>query len=211
MSSTAAPFGLRPIQDRSGNNVCAICYPNGIQSGYATALYQYTPVVLATATINGQSVNTLTVAAVNADFLGSLDGVEWVDSNGRMQFSKMWQASLAPLAGSVWNVYVWDDPRQVFEIQSNGILPIAAQTTAGQPFYGMVGQQADFAATPGSGSSTTQTSSAALDNAQTSSSGQKQLRIINKAFYVDNDWNDAFPIVQVQNARHQYIANKVAV
>lgn len=206
MSAALAPFGLRPISDQSGR-VRARGYQNGVLSGYATNIYQYTPVVLVTSTYN-----TWTIATAAADFGGVFDGVEYTDANGRRQYSKYWPANLAPLttgAPSTWTVWIWDDPRTIFEIQANGALG----EVAGR---GMTGQQVDLLAGTGvagigSGSTVTQLSGAGADASSISPTAQKQLRIIDKARYVDNDWGDAFPILQVQIARHQYIANKVAV
>lgn len=199
MSATLNAFGMRPIYDQSGR-VRARCYQNGIASGYATPIYQYSPVLLVT----GGGFNTYQIATVANDFAGVLDGVEYTDANGRRQYSKYWPAGLTPLAGTTWNVYVWDDPRTIYEIQANGALGEAAGR-------GMAGQQVDFAASIGNGSALTQLSAAGADASSISAVAQKQLRIMDKARYVDNDWGDAFPILQVMIARHQYIANKVAV
>lgn len=203
MSATLAPFGMRPIADQSGR-VRARGYQNGIVSGYATTLYQYSPVLFVTSTYN-----TFNIAGVGADFVGVFDGVEYTDANGRRQYSKMWPAGLTPLAGTNWTVWVWDDPRTIYEIQANGTLGEAAGR-------GIPGQEIELIAGTGvggvgAGSTVTQLSSAAANASAVSSSAQQQLRILDKARYVDNDWGDAFPVLQVQIARHQYIANKVAV
>lgn len=204
MSASLTPFGLRPVQDPSGR-ARARRFQNGIVSGYNTTLYQYTPVALVTSTYN-----TWQLASAGAnDFGGVFGGVEYTDANGRRQFSKMWPANLAPLAGTNWYVYVYDDPRTVFEIQANGALGEAAGR-------GLAGQQLSLIAGAGTGgigvgSNVTQLSSAAADATSITPSAQAQLRILEKAGYVDNDWGDAFPILLVQIARHQYISNKVAV
>lgn len=203
MSATLAPFGLRPAQDQSGR-VRQRRLQNGIISGYASTIYQYTPVLLVTATYN-----TLNVAGAAADFVGSFGGVEYTDGNGRRQFSKYWPAGLIPLAGTTWFVYIWDDPRTIYEIQANGALG----EVAGR---GLAGAQVDLIAGTGTGgvgagSSVTQLSGAAADASSLSTSGQKSLRILEKGTQVDNDWGDAFPILRVQIARHQYISDKVAV
>lgn len=204
MSAALNPFGLRPIYNQSGR-VRARGFQNGVLSGYNTAIYQYTPVVLVTSTYN-----TFQVASAGAnDFVGVFDGVEYTDANGRRQFSKYWPAGLTPLAGTNWTVWVWDDPATIFEIQANGALGEAAGR-------GLAGQQVDLIAGTGTGgigagSTVTQLSGAAADASSLSNNAQKQLRILDKARYVDNDWGDAFTILQVQIARHQYITSKVAV
>lgn len=199
-SASSAGFGMRPTKNMVGR-VRAQRLVNGIASGYNTAIYQYSPVKMVTSS----SVNTLQLAGTTDDLYGVFDGVEYTDSNGRRQYSKYWPAGLTPLAGTTWNVYVWSDPTTIFEIQLN-----AAVTQWGVGLGG-AGQQTDFASNIGAGSSVTQLSSAQADQARLSSSAQRQLRIIDKGDYVDNDWGDAFPILQVQIAQHQLIANKVAV
>lgn len=199
-SAASAGFGLRPTKNMVGR-VRAQRYVNGIASGYNTAIYQYSPVVLVTA----GGVNTFQLAGVGTDFAGVFDGVEYTDANGRRQYSKYWPAGLTPLAGSTWNVYVWTDPTTIYEIQMNGS---SANWGVG---LGGSGQQLNFAANIGAGSSVTQLSSAQADSATLSSNAQKQLRIVDKGDYVDNDWGDAFPILQVTIAQHQFIGNKVAV
>lgn len=204
MSSSLTPFGLRPIYNMNGR-VRARKFQNGIVSAYNTNLFQYTPVALVTSTYN-----TWQLASAGAnDFGGVFAGVEYTDSNGRRQFSKMWPANLAPLAGTTWNVWVWDDPDIVYEVQANGTLGEAAGR-------GMAGQQLDLIAGGGTGgigvgSAVTQLSSAAANASSITPSAQGQLRIMEKAPYVDNDWGDTYPILQVQIARHQYRSNKVAV
>lgn len=205
MSATSAGFGLRPIYDQSGR-VRARAYVNGIVSGYSGGtIYQYMPVKLVTTS----GANRLEVPATTDDIVGVFDGVEYTDSNGRRQYSKYWPSGLTPLSGTSWTVYVWDDPRTIFEVQVN-----AAISNWGT--YGGIGQQIDLASGTGTGgigggSSVTQLSNAQADAARISTSAQRVLRIIDKARYVDNDWGDAYPIVQVQIAQHQYIGNKVAV
>lgn len=186
MSSSAAPFGLRPIYDERGR---ARARPYTITTGYASAIYQYSPVLL-------NSDGTLNIGAANVDLLGSFAGVEYTDANGRRQYSKMWVASQA---GTAIIAYVWDDPGTVFEMQANGSLAVASR-----------GDQADVV-NPSTGSSVTQLSNTSLNSTLAGAGTQKQMRIINKSYYVDNDWGDTYTIVQVMLARHQYISNKVAI
>lgn len=203
MSATSAPFGLRPIYDQSAR-VTPRCYVNGIVSGYAANIFQYSPVKLVTSTYN-----TFQIPGTTDDFCGVLDGIEYTDSNGRRQYSKYWPSGLTPLAGTTWNVYVWDDPRTIFEIQASAALGAA-------PASSVAGQQLDMVSGTGTGgigggSTVTQISSASADAARLSSSAQRQLRIMDISKYVDNAWGDTYPIIQVMIAQHQYIANKVAV
>jgi hypothetical protein len=192
MSASLAPFGLRPIYHPSGVVRPRGLY-QGIATGYATDLYQGTPVLMTTSGV-------LNVAVNGSDMIGVFDGVEYVDSNGRRQYVKRWTASTAP-TGTDWIAYYYEDPAIVYEIQCNGSL---AQTS--------IGDQLNFDATQtaGSGNNTTQLSSAAASSTLAGAAAQGMLRILTLSQYVDNAWGDAFTIVQVQIARHQQVSNKVA-
>lgn len=214
MSATLAPFGLRPIKNQMAQ-VRPRLYRCGILSGYASNLYKGAPVQLVSASVNGVTSNFIRIAAAGAGnaWLGAFDGVEYTDSNGVRKYSQYWPASNTPLSGSFWDVYIWDDPNNVYEIQCNGVL--GTQTTSGQPYYGFQGQQLSFASTIGNGpanNNVSQLSSASADIATlVSSTTQNQMRIVNVGQYVDNNWYDAYPIIQVQNAEHQYVADRLPV
>lgn len=206
MSSSLTPFGLRPISHQGGQ-ARSRGYQNGIVSGYATALYQGTPIKLVTSTYNTWA---LAVAVTANEIGGVFQGVEYTDSNGRRQYSKYWPASLAPLTGTNWTVWVWDDPDTIFEIQANGALG----EVAGR---GMAGAGIDLIAGAGTGgigvgSATTQLSSCAADASSIqTATNSLQLRVIDKARYVDNDWGDTYPILQVQINLHQQRSAHIAV
>lgn len=193
MSTTLAPFGMRPVFHPSGL-VRAHAIPGGITSGYATALYQGTPVTINTS-------GNVVIAANAADFVGCFDGVEYTDSNGRRQFSKYWTASLT---ATDIIAYIYDDPLIVYEMQAEGSL---AQTA--------VGDQANFSTTNpravGDGSTIPGTSTTALSTTLAGAASQGMVRVLDKGRYVDNDWGDTYTIVQVQVARHIYVSNKVAI
>lgn len=193
MSASLFPFGMRPIWTQTGQ-VTPKAYQGGIASAYATAVYRGTPVVLTTS-------GTLNVAANGADMVGVFAGVEYTDSTGRRIYSPSWTASTVATNIIAW---VWDDPRIIFEAQVNGS---AAQTA--------IGDQANFSAvagyTVGAGTAATGISTMALDPTLAGAASQGMLRILDKSLYVDNDWGDAYTIVQVMIARHQYVSNKVAI
>lgn len=186
MSSVAAPFGMRPIYHPSGV-IRANAYT--IASAYGTAIYKGSPVILNT---NG----TVTVGTTAADILGVFAGVQYLDSTGKPVYSPNWVASTT---ATDIVAFVYDDPAIVYEIQSNGSI---AQTA--------VGDQADFV-NPGTGSTSTGLSSAAISSTLAGAGVQAQLRIEGFSGYPDNAAGDAFTIVQVQIARSQYISNKVAI
>jgi hypothetical protein len=182
MSSTSAPFGLRPVNHPSGQ-VRPVAMT--ILTGYATAIYQNQPVKIHTD-------GNINAAAVGDRFIGTFQGVEWTDANGRRQVAKNWTASTA---GTDIVAYVTLDPAIIYEIQSNAALTLAD-----------VGEQFDFSTA--SGSTTTGLSSQTLDVA--SSAANASLRLIGITPGADNAWGDTYVIAQVQISEHQLVADVAA-
>ena len=85
MSSTSAPFGLRPAYHPSGLDR-AQALAGGIASGYASNILKGQPVKLVTAGV-------LNVAAAGDAFQGAIDGVQWTDTTGRARVSNYWPAN----------------------------------------------------------------------------------------------------------------------
>lgn len=197
MASTLNGYGMIPKYSLGGI-IRPRAYLSGIASGYSTALYKYQPVTL-------NSSGNIVAAAVNADFIGVFAGWEGMDSTGKWWTINNWSANQTYAATEAMYAYIWDDPNIVYRIQADATL---AQSNGGQ---------VDFTtATIGSGNATTGYSSATANASSLSTSGQKQLRIIELAPNYNtipggNAWGDAFPDIDVQIARHQYVANKVAV
>ena len=184
MSATSAPFGLRPAFHPTGLDR-AQALANVIESGYAANIYKGQAVKLTAAS------GYIVVASAGDPFLGVFDGVEWTDTTGRRRVSNYWPTGTAYQAGSLI-AYVWTDPQVVYEIQATGSI---AQTAIGAEF--------DISnATVGS--STTGLSQCTMDTTAASANNSKQLRVVNIAPYPGNDWGDAFTIVRVQIAEHQY-------
>lgn len=186
MSDVSAPFGFRPAYHPMGFDR-ANKYT--IASSYGTAIYKGGPVILNT---NG----TIVVGTAAADLLGIFVGCEYTDNTGKRNVSPFWPAGQVATDIVAW---VIDDPDVVYEVQANG--PVA-QTA--------IGDQADVV-NVGAGSTQTGLSSAGLSSTLAGAGVQAQFRIIGFGQYVDNLPGDAFTIVQVQLARHQFVANKVAV
>ena len=193
MSSTSAPFGLNPIRHINGKFLPAPrVMADGIASGYGSAIYYGSPVMLNT---NG----TLTIATTAADIIGVFAGCQFVPTAGGMMTpSKNWVASTTYVAGTM-QAFVWDDPNIIYEIQSNGSIAATA-----------VGDQADFV-NPGNGSSTLGTSTAAISSTLAGAGVQAQLRIVGLSQKIDNAFGDSYTIVEAMIARHQYVSNKVAI
>ncbi len=199
MSATNAPFGLRPVYSPMGY-IRGDAIPAGIGSAYGTNIFQGSPVQMSTSgTIIALGTNS---ATATGDFIGAFQGVEYIDTTGKPTVSNFWPASTA---GTIQYAYVagYKDPTMVFEIQADGSV---AQTA--------VGDQAAFTLadlTTVAGSTATGLSTARMSSTLKGAGTQGQLSIIGKSLSVDNDWGDAFTVVQVRIAQHQTVASKVAI
>ena len=188
MTATAAPFGLRPAMHGSGG----VLRPSrrSIATGYTTALYKGSPVLIA-------ADGTVNLAVANS---GRIDGVfvgcEYTDSTGKRNVSNFW-----PGTSGNSNIVAWiiDDPTAIFDIQPHGTL--AASAMAGG--HGV-------SASPGSGSTSTGLSTASLDTA-TAGTTSKQLIVVDLAAAEDNAWGDSFTIVRVKLANSVFAAAVTAI
>jgi hypothetical protein len=185
MSAVSAPFGLRPSFHPSGLDR-AIALANGIASTYNTGILKGQPVALNT---NGNIV----AATAGSAYQGAFAGHEWTDVSGRRQISNQWVANTAYVTGSEVTYY-YSDPNIVYDIQANGSL---AQTS--------IGDQSNFASIT-AGSTTTGLSQCMISTSLAGSGAVGDMRIIGLTPAVDNDWGDAFTVVQVQVSRSQFVA-----
>lgn len=183
MSSTNAPFGLRPAFHPSGLDR-AQALAGGIASGYSTAILKGQPVKYVTA-------GTINVAAAGDAFVGAFAGVEWTDTTGRRHVSNYWPASTAYQTGSCV-AYFYADQNIVYEVQTDGTM---AQTA--------IGDEADLSNTT-DGSTTTGLSAATLSATLAGAGNTAQCRILDIAPYVDNNWGDNYVIVRVNIAKYQF-------
>jgi len=185
MSTTSQPFGLRPAYSPSG-----VVRPTAyaIATGYASNILQNQPVKIGTD-------GNIQAAAIGDRFVGTFQGVEFTDSDGRRRVSNKWTASTA---ATDIVAYVTLDPTIVYEIQANGSIAVTD-----------IGKQADFT-TITAGSTVTGLSALMLDTATLTDTGNASLRIIDLAPGPDNAFGDAYTVVQVQIAEHQNVADRAA-
>ncbi len=206
MASTAAPFGFRLAEHVTGQSRARIYT---ITSGYGTALYRGCPVRLDTS-----NLGTVIAGAATGALLGVFAGCEYVDANGKPNVSSFWPAST-----TATNIiaYVWDDPNNVYEVQTDGTGTNTA--SAQQTWIG--GQMNCVNPTTGSTFSGQSTSALAASTLVTSASNA-QFRIINFAGTqglsvagpvggLTDTLGDTFLTVQVQIANHQYVSPVNAV
>jgi hypothetical protein len=187
MSASSAPFGLRPVYHPSGLDRAR---EYGMSAAYATPIYKNSPVALVS--------NQINLASFQADWLGSFAGVTYTDTYGKPTVSNFWPGAITGATNIT--AWVFDDPLNVYEIQANGSI-------AASP-----GRQIDFdSGSLGSGSTSTGLSTAMAASALVSAGTQAQLRVVDVNQSPSNAWGDAFTVLQVTNARHQFVANKVSV
>lgn len=197
MSSTSAPFGLRPAFHPSGLDR-AQALANGIVSGFTSAILKGQPVQYGT-TANSGTIGTILPATTSGAIAGAFAGVEWTDTTGRRRVSNYWPANTAYQTGSCV-AYFYNDNNIVYEIQADATL---AQTAIGNeyPFSNIT-----------AGSTTTGLSQCTLAAGSPVGNGvQGQLRVVDLAPYVDNAWGDLFPIVRVVVSQSQFFGAFTAI
>jgi len=165
-----------------------------IVTGYTSNIFQNQPVKIGTtSTYEG----TIVVAAAGdaEGFIGTFQGVEFTDSDGRRRVSNKWTASQA---GTDIVAYVTLDSTITYQIQSNAALVVAD-----------IGKQYDYSAA--AGNTTTGLSSQSLNVASVvTDSGTAQLRLIGIVAGPDNNWGDTYVNALVQIVEHQNVAVKNA-
>lgn len=184
MSSTSAPFGLRPALHQSG-----IVRPSAytILTGYTSGILQNQPIKIA-------ADGSIVAAAIGDRFIGTFQGVEYTDTLGKRIYSNQW---IANTAGTNIVCYTTEDPYITYEIQSNAALNLDD-----------TGEQFDFT-TITAGSTTTGLSALMLDVASTAANAS--LRLMNISPYPNNAWGDTYVIAQVQISEHQFVADVAAI
>lgn len=179
MSAVAAPFGLRPVFHPSGSiRPVAVT----IASGTVPNIFQYSPIAYVAAS------GAITLAAAGARAVGTFMGVEFTPSDGRRRYSNTWPAN--QVATQIV-AYITSDPQILYEIQGNG--PVAQDD---------IGECQDWTVNDTTaGNTTTGLSNVALTTP--TAAAIAGLQVFGLAPYIDNDWGDAFTIVQVYIAEHQ--------
>ena len=183
MSSTSAPFGMRPALHPSGTVRPAM---GTIATGYATTIYQNSPVLI---DANG----FITAGAAAGRAIGTFQGVEYTDVNGIRRYNNRWIANTVATDIVAW--YTQDQKIQ-YEMQANATLTVAA-----------MGQQYDWSAL--AGSDITGLSSVSLNVA--SAAANAGVRVVGLYPGPDNAWGDAFPVVLVEISEHQLVADIASI
>jgi hypothetical protein len=182
MSATNAPFGLRAVKHLAGGQIRI--ESGTIAAADTTAIYSGDLVSYTTA-----GVISKTVSGVSNGAIGVFMGCTFTDASGQAQVRAYWPGT----AGATNIVAQFTtDPLIVYEIQADGAV---AQAN--------VGEQTTF--NTSTGSTITGLSNATLASASLSASTANQLRVLAISTYPDNAAGDAFTVVQVQIALHQFV------
>ena len=203
MSSTSAPFGLRPAFHPSGLDR-AQALAGGIVSGLAADILKGAPIRYNSTAGTSVAAGTIALAASGGAWTGAFAGVEWTDTTGRRRVSNYWPSGTTYQTGSCV-AYFYNDQNIVYEIQTDATI---AQTSLGGEY--------DFSASTGftvsSGSTTTGLSTTGLGVSTAKANGaQGHMRVVDIAPYVDNNWGDSFVIVRVVNSQSQYFGSVTAI
>ena len=192
MSSTSAPFGLRPAFHPSGLDR-AQALANGIASTYGSDILKGQPVKY------NAGAGTIVIATVGAIWSGAFAGVEWTDTTGRRRISNYWPATTSYQTGSCI-AYFYNDQNIVYEIQSDATI---AQTSIGNAY--------NFS-NIANGSNVTGLSQCTLGVSTAVGNGNPgDMRVVDIAPYPDNAWGDSYVIVRVVNSRSQFFGTVNAI
>ena len=191
MASTAAAFGLKPVNLIGGQPFAGSTRQIKIASGYGTNIFNGDVVKLVAAGTVEKDTGTTTATPV-----GVFVGCTFTDPNSeQMTFKNYWPAST--VASDAF-AYVVDDPDVLFHIQADGSV---AQTALG----------ANFAIVQGSGSTSTGVSGVSLDASTVATTNTLPLRLVDFYTGPNSSIGDSFTDCIVKwNAGHQY-ANTTGV
>lgn len=183
MASTSSPFGIRAVSHPSGILRQEV-FPNGIASGYGTAIYTGTPVKRTTD-------GTLVVVGTGADVcIGVFQGVEYTNSSGGFTVSPYWPASATYAADGRMEAYCTTDKEITYEGQTDATV---AATVIGESIN---------LATASTGSASTGLSAQML-TATTTGATAGTFQVLGLAPYPNNAWGDSYVIVRVKISSYQ--------
>lgn len=172
MSSTDSPFGLRPAFHQRGGTIRPFTAP--IASAYGTSIFSGDAVRLVTA-------GTLERAAATETIAGVFAGCDYTDAAGNRQTSPYWPASTT--ATDIVGYFI-ADPDVIYEIQATGSLTSAS-----------VGDAADLVV--GTGNTKSGQSTSEISTTLAGAGNSAQLKIVGLGKSANNEWGDAYTVVQV--------------
>lgn len=197
MTATSTPFGLVPVKHPSGS-----VRPDMLR--LTKALAEATPTIFQNTPVQLDTSGRLALAANGSSYIGSFQGVEYTDlGSGRPVVANQWitGTTVKDNGADSARFYFTQDVEIWYRIQASAALTAA-----------VVGDQLDFL-NPGTGNTVTGLSTAQADTSTLKGAGaQGMMRIYELDYAPDNlDWTDAFPVIIVGIARHQFITDKAAL
>ena len=159
MANVDKAFGLRPYKGLNVGSAVQQANKYSIDpSGYGTAIFQGDLVIFAGGYINSSAVGS-------ANNVGVFSHVYYVATDGTPTYKNYYPASTTALGGGAIDVFVYDDPNQLFVVQADGASAVTC-----------IGRNAD---TDGiGGSSTTGVSTRELDSSTIATTQALQLKIV---------------------------------
>lgn len=184
MSSTLAPFGVRPVNDPSGT-IRQTEIIGGVQSTYGTSLFTGTPVKYDTS-------GFLVATATGADStVGSFAGCEFGNATGYFVLPYWPASSTYSSTFGPARFYLNDNRNLMWEGQANGTV---AATARGEGIN---------LADASQGNSTTNGWSTQSLNATTTAATPATWIVRDIAPYPGNEWGDSYPILRVSISTYQ--------
>lgn len=121
MANRDSPMGFRPVKHLLNSPIKVSRYQ--LPSGYSEAIYTGDLVLRDSST---RRVIVDVSGGIGAGtILGSFAGVRYRDTDGAMQFRKSWVDSTVTLGSEDAEVYVYDDPFIIYEVQADTAMPLA--------------------------------------------------------------------------------------
>lgn len=193
MSSTSAPFGLRPSFHNSGQ-----MRPKRytLATGYAVNVFAGDPVKMTDAGVVqlGTSDGTRSGTTDGIALLGVFAGVTYKDSNGKPVVSNYWPASTT---ATDIEAFVYDDPETLYDVQYTN-------PSSGTTVQTAVGEECDWTVASPGGSTSTGLSNTYLTAIQATSG---QFQIVGFSYGVDNGLTDAYVVATVRLNEAHYKAS----
>lgn len=112
MANANRPNGFVPIRHAKGGIIRASGIPYTFAAAYAANVFSGDAVMLA----NTGLVQVATAGATN--LLGIFAGVRWTDPDGSVKFARHWTSGQTVKSGTVPELFVYDDPGIVYEVQA---------------------------------------------------------------------------------------------
>jgi hypothetical protein len=151
MSNVSRPSGFRPWGHSAGGIVRPSALAFTLAAAYAANIFEGDVVKLADTGL------VQVAAAGDTNLLGVFAGVQWIDPDGSVRFSKYWPSGQVVKANTTPEVHLYDDPKIIYEVQAFAGT-IFAQTmvgnncdlkanTAGSTLTGQSGMELDISTT----------------------------------------------------------------